>query len=520
MPAKKALKPTREAQRARERERARIEQEELAPTGEDSSDDEGDDEVSARVSSRRLTASQMGGLAFIATSVVLLTVGLLMEDSPVQDASIQQVSSLSTAATTQSSSPSPEPQAPPLPPPPPAPSSSPQPMPPSPMNLPPPTRSPPPPLPSPLPTAPPPLHSPPPPPPPWERPWTEHAGFNCYADHGAVVVSDVTGVSTLAACKALCLEAPSCQAIVRGSEATCYQRRDVRLEDCVSGSTYSTHTLAPLPPSAPSPPAAPRPPHPPPLPPQAPHKDPAPAINARFRHSQYSSDLGQAGVLIHQFDELEVRERPWEACVGQCYCQGAHISGRISAMLIYHQLHDRSDRKAIPLPFGDRAGYVLRPSVTEVECLYGVDGSTAFQRPAGTEPGCPETYCNPRSPSNGQGQGRCGFDGWPIGAWRGSDLAAFMPVHQQHGSSYHAPGFHSGYNEIIINSAKINAHLPDAIEAFFVLSASQAHGDGVGVNVAQAHRAFLSKYHLTAADVPLLKLTPSNWEEPFSVLEV
>ena len=115
-------------------------------------------------------------------------------------------------------------------------------------------------------------------------------------------------------------------------------------------------------------------------------------------------------MLLHQFDQSEVDGRPWEACVGQCYCQGATISGRLSSMLVYHQMHERADRRAIPMPFGDRAGIVLRPSVTEAECAYGVDGSTAFQYPHGTEPGCPEAYCSPQnggalSPS---WLGRCG----------------------------------------------------------------------------------------------------------------
>ena len=85
-------------------------------------------------------------------------------------------------------------------------------------------------------------------------------------------------------------------------------------------------------------------------------------------------------MLLHQFDEIEAKGRPWEACTGvRCYCQGAYIPGRLSAMIIYHGMRDRGDRIAIPLPFGDRAGLVLSPS-SELECLYGVDGSTVFQR--------------------------------------------------------------------------------------------------------------------------------------------
>lgn len=89
----------------------------------------------------------------------------------------------------------------------------------------------------------------------------------------------------------------------------------------------------------------------------------------------------QAGVLLHQFDEIEVKGKPWEACTGpRCYCQGSYIPGRFSAMIVYQGMRNRPDRLAIPLPFGDRGGLVLNPGVLEVECLYGVDGSTVFQR--------------------------------------------------------------------------------------------------------------------------------------------
>ena len=84
-------------------------------------------------------------------------------------------------------------------------------------------------------------------------------------------------------------------------------------------------------------------------------------INARFRASKYTSHLEEAGLLLHQFDEIEVGGKPWSFCEGSaCYTQGATIPGRVSAMLIYQQMRQRADRVAIPLPFGDRAGLILR----------------------------------------------------------------------------------------------------------------------------------------------------------------
>ena len=67
-------------------------------------------------------------------------------------------------------------------------------------------------------------------------------------------------------------------------------------------------------------------------------------------------------MLLHQFDGLESTQRPWEACVTGCTVQGMAVPGRVSAMIIYRGMKERADRVALPLPFGNRGGVVLRPS--------------------------------------------------------------------------------------------------------------------------------------------------------------
>jgi len=199
--------------------------------------------------------------------------------------------------------------------------------------------------------------------------------------------------------------------------------------------------------------------------------------------------------------------------------QGATIPGRVSAMIIYAGMRERPDRVAIPIPFVDRAGLIFRPNEVELKCLYGIDGSTAFQRNDPAHPGCPapDELCDAAHPEFQYG-GMCGFDGWPIGAWAPKDLKKFLKMHALHGSEYKPPGFHSGYNEVIITSEIINAHLPRSIEAFFVLNEGQVGSDGVQIKVGQAHRDFLQQFQLTVDDVPLLLMNPSNWNEPFSEL--
>lgn len=78
----------------------------------------------------------------------------------------------------------------------------------------------------------------------------------------------------------------------------------------------------------------------------------------------------------------------------------------------------------------------------------------------------------------------------------------------------------SGYNEVIINSAKYNAQLPAVVDAFFILkgqgTVTTNEQDEINIDLRRAHRKFLSKYRKTAQEVPLLVFDPFNWTEPFS----
>ena len=73
-------------------------------------------------------------------------------------------------------------------------------------------------------------------------------------------------------------------------------------------------------------------------------------------------------------------------------------------------------------------------------------------------------------------------------------------------------GMHSGYNEVVLDGTHwVEEGLPHAIEAFFELAHTPS------ARLLEAHRQFLSTYHLTSAEVPLLMLQPKNWETPFSL---
>jgi len=223
-------------------------------------------------------------------------------------------------------------------------------------------------------------------------------------------------------------------------------------------------------------------------------------INTRFRAGKPSNQMEEVGVIMHQWDG-----------------QGSFIPGRVSSMIVYAGLRSRPDRRAIPLPFGNRGGFLLSPAYTQLDCLYGIDAATYLYQEA-PHPGCSDQFCDPRNP--GQGGQLCGFSGYPPTAWRPEDMGQLLDLHGAHGAQYKSPGFHSGYNEVVANSRHLNDQLPFAIEAFFYIKGESPVtsdlGYGIVIDVVQVHKLFLAAYGLSREQVPLLVLDPSNWEEPFT----
>ena len=90
----------------------------------------------------------------------------------------------------------------------------------------------------------------------------------------------------------------------------------------------------------------------------------------------------------------------------------------------------------------------------------------------------------------------------------------------QYGEPYGPPGYHSGYNEAILDGWTWNGNLPSTIEAFFMLEGAGVEsmpdgGRGQASFARGAHSRFLQEYGLTEDEVPLLKFDPSRWDVPF-----
>ena len=323
----------------------------------------------------------------------------------------------------------------------------------------------------------------------------------------------------------------------------------------------------PLPPPPPPPPSPPSPSPPPPLPSTPPPSPPpsasplappavlpaaplAATLNARFNRDVTKFASLEAGVLIHQLDGFQDAELPWAPCSGSSRshnCQGTRTSSRrhrVSCSVIFAGLH----RKDASIPtFSVDAGVVLRPSMANVLCGYGNDGSIDDNRPLMCEggypysesrcvPGCgsPPAFCDPRNPHDEGSWTTCGVS-WGakgIRPWRGVDLPGLLDVFASKGEPFTGVGNFKGYNEIVVDPVPWLEHLPHSVEAIFMVDctagSAQLHygaADGMATAMdcaeAQAaartmHAAFLRTYpEVDPATFPLLKLRTNSWDEPF-----
>jgi len=230
-------------------------------------------------------------------------------------------------------------------------------------------------------------------------------------------------------------------------------------------------------------------------------------INARFYTGKASSDLAEAGVVMHQFDHFEDKHERWV-----CPSNG-EFAGRVSTFIAFRRMKARADRVAVPL-IGMGGGVIIDPSIP-IKCAYGDDGST-YKAPGG----CYQSQCSRDHPWTNRWDGAppCGFGnkGQVWAAWQPQDLDIMLSLYVEHSQRYRKPQFYSGYNEIIYGCNAWNSHLPTTIEAFFVIAGGWESQNRNGPT-ANLHRAFLQRYRLSEDNVPLLTFDPENWNRPFTV---
>jgi len=206
--------------------------------------------------------------------------------------------------------------------------------------------------------------------------------------------------------------------------------------------------------------------------------------------------------LIHCFDAYEQHEQSWKP-------RDEMLDTGLSGSFVFlAQRHSPSVRR-VPLFSPCASGLVFRPGVTKIMCGNGGDAG-----------GHCSSFCPSLRflPLNEQAQAQQDYPGDGCGSglsWAPEDVGPFL--HRVNG--FQKRQGRSFYNEFLIDPRHWIEHLPDIIEAYFIMD-DVSEGELHGLSYArQAHHAFRQAYHLTSADVPLLMLHPGRWEPgPFSLL--
>ena len=227
------------------------------------------------------------------------------------------------------------------------------------------------------------------------------------------------------------------------------------------------------------------------------------ALNARFRDGVPNSDPNLAGVLLHQFDGQEDYDQGWRPC-------HQHSTNRWCATYADRFASSIINRQA-PYVFNDHGGMIFNTipddgvALNRILCAYNADagsmsvtcadGAAAVHEEGGCLPGCLSNWCTLERP-------------WQC-AWRPEELGTMMEQHLI-GNSREAD---QHYNEVIVDTVTYDAHLPRSLFAIFFL-------DGSSSEAQQHAREVHARYHqaypyLTDDDMPLLRLTLGNLDQPF-----
>ena len=263
-------------------------------------------------------------------------------------------------------------------------------------------------------------------------------------------------------------------------------------------------------------------------------KSRASQLNARFRTAPDAATTGwemlaSAGIMYHvtELSEHEDSEHIWRP---GCYRGGCK---NISLSLIHAAQHDPAATlcrqrgypevgfTSIPCqhpiflaPTGltrrhdqtglGGAGIIFRPGKTPILCGKAEDsgGHCNFEwcpKPSPLEGSIPAGY---------NGDGNLNVRGHSICMWKPADFGTFL----ERQSAWQRKTHQLDYNEFIMQGDLWKANLPWIIDAFVIRKGFDPEA------TRKQHRRFLEEYSLTAADVPLLRLDITDWENPFETL--
>ena len=98
-------------------------------------------------------------------------------------------------------------------------------------------------------------------------------------------------------------------------------------------------------------------------------------INARFRLGQPSDNVEAAGVLLHQFDDMEDTNAPWMPCPQFKWC--GEFGDRFSASMINARLPPGGPPGLIGIFSNTVAGFIFAPDPTGIAPLFLTAGLAA-----------------------------------------------------------------------------------------------------------------------------------------------
>ena len=231
-------------------------------------------------------------------------------------------------------------------------------------------------------------------------------------------------------------------------------------------------------------------------------------INARFHDAKAGSNaLADAGVILHSWDRTEDPHRPWMLCSTKSDCPSLADRSYVSTSVVYAG-------KQITFDIERRGGVILNPRFAKLLCAYLGDGGTSSKgcNPPGVNENCvPGCWAGPSCWKLPKGQrGACWF-----GAGRWNDWCETMGRGSPGTCAWHPTTFgemlrldraDGRYNEIVLDAATWNAHLPESIEAFLV-------GDTLS---SSTYAEFRRAYPQSRA--PLLRYVPSAARDPFQLV--
>jgi hypothetical protein len=216
-------------------------------------------------------------------------------------------------------------------------------------------------------------------------------------------------------------------------------------------------------------------------------------INSRFMNSNIG-DLTQAGVIIHQWDNMEGTgtEAMWTPCQAE-WC--VRLSDRFSTSII--NFRSPKQGKKIGLFSDTLGGFIVSPTEAQVSCSYPDDGGTMAK--TCSEDGSPAPGCTP-----GCSQTQCDATTWWGCSYPPYALGDMFQKYKE---------MNSKYNEVVIGTANWK---PSSIEAFFYVASpgkcSRELCDKNCIKSRDVYKAFLQTVHV---QVHFLCLDIGDWSSPF-----